>query len=377
MLLAVLLAGVFSVWAAILYFYLRHAGLMALALFAPLPFLFGVCLLWRPISIRTEIPAEIFAIYAYVFGVVLAQLIGGKIVHAVCGGQMSRVAVWRSNLNATRSIGSVILCLAIWMLAAGLRPIVYENLATAAVLTAALVGTCVVMGLAAVLPYSEQFITRANQARERRERLMDHFLFIAEPRWSWSLAGVALIFAALSAFGMRPLRLQVSPHVAEWMVALAIFVFAGAVLVTRNWRVSIALILTLTLLGAFGFWAVARGAMPLTRDELMSMTILFAAAAVPLTVLACATSGYLRDGDDIVSALSRCLQEYGADAILLAESSAVPWIILTAAAASVRVGLVISVVSCVAVPLFFPALAGAIYALVPRYRTVDEVFGRR
>ena len=41
-----------------------------------------------------------------------------------------------------------------------------------------------------------------------------------------------------------------------------------------------------------------------------------------------------------------------------------------------RLEVTVSLASLVAAPLIFPALAGAIYALLPRYRTVDEVFGR-
>ena len=379
MLLAVLFAGIFSVWAAILYFHLRHAGLSALVLVAPLPFLFAACLLWRRFAGATEVFAEIYVPASYVLGVILAQMVAARIARGICDGLTPRIAVGQALGTPLKVFGPVALCFLAWMLLSDVHPFVLENIAAAAAvaLAAALAGTSIVMLLAAAFPYTEPFIARFNHAREERERLMDHLLFVTEPRWSLSLAGVVLIFVALSVFGMRPLQVQADPWLVARLALLAVFVLGGALGATRDWRLAIAETLTLFLLGAFGFWAFARGFTPLLRDDVLVVTILLATVAVPLTAFAVAASNCLRDGDDIVFALSHSLQERGAEAVLSAGLTAVPWIVFAAAGASVRSELAIAVTSCFAVPLIFPALAGAIYALLPRYRTVDEVFGKR
>jgi hypothetical protein len=364
-----LLAGIFSVWVVVLQFQLRHFGLTALALFAPFPFLCVACLLWGR--------AETYAGFSYVFGIIVAQITAARIARGICDGLVPRATVFQALRNSLKVAGFLAISAAAWMLATDMTAPSLENVAGAMTLFAAFFGVLAVMSTAAWLAYSEQFIARANQARERRERWIEHLLFITETRWSLSITGVALIFFALSAFGMRPLRVLADPWLVERLVGLAIFVFAGAISITRDWRLGMALTLTLALLAALGFWAYARGAVPMMRGDLLILSILLATAAVPLAMLASSVSAYLRGGDDAASALSRGLQDEGANAVIAAVLSIIPWCVVALAGGAMRFPLAISIASLFSALLIFPAIASTIYTLLPRYRTVDEVFGRR
>jgi hypothetical protein len=364
-----LFAGIFSVWAVILQFQFRHIGLTALALFAPFPLLCVACLLWAR--------SESYAGFSYVFGIIVAQITAARIARGICEGLMPRAAVLQALRYSLKVAGFMAIGSAAWMLATDMAAPSLENVAAAITLFVAFFGALAVMNAAAWFSYPEQFIARANQARELRERWMEHWLFITETRWSLSITGVALIFAALSAFGTRPLHVQADPWLAERLAGLAIFVFAGAISITRDWRLGMALTLTLALLAALGFWAYARGAVPMMRGDLLILSILLATAAVPLAMLASSVSAYLRGGDDAASALSRGLQDEGADAVIAAVLSIIPWCVVALAGGAMRFPLAISIASLFAALLIFPAIAHTLYTLLPRYRTVDEVFGRR
>lgn len=381
LLTAVLFAGVFSVWAAILYFQLRHAGLTALVLSAPLPFLIVACAVWHPIDVSTEIFAQEFGLYAYVLGLVIAQTIAVGMTRGICDGVTGSIAKLRAIRDGLKVAGPVAGGLGLWMLFSELRPFGLENpdsLASAIVLFAVYIGPTIVMQLARWLPYSEQFIARANQAREARERAFDHFQFIMEPRWAFSIAGVGFIFFALSALGMRALQFDDWPRLPERLAALVVFVLFLEIAVTRNWRLGLALTLTLSLLGAIGLWIFARGVYHVQPRTLLELEFMLAAISVPLGKVAAAVIGHLRAGDDITLAIARGYQDECANAVLSAVIIAIPWVISGLINNGMtRLELAISIASLFAVPLIFPAFAGAIYVVFPRYRTVDEVFGKR
>lgn len=380
LLTAALFAGVFSAWAAILYFQLRHAGLTVLVLSAPLPFLIAACVLWHPIGVSTEIFAEEFGLYAYVLGLVIAQTIAVAMTRGICDGVTGSIADLRAIRNGSKVAGPVAAGFGIWMVFSEMRPFGLENpesLASAFALFAVYLGPTIVMQLARWLPYSEQFIARANQARESRERVFDRFQFIAETRWAFSIAGVGLIFFALSALGMRALLFDDWPRLPERLAALAVFVLFLEIAVTRNWRLGLALTLTLSLLGAIGLWILARGVYHVQPRTLLELEFMLAAISVPLGKVAGAVIGYLRTGDDTTLAIARGYHDECANAVLSAIIIAVPWVISGITGNSmIRLELAISIASLVAAPLIFPAFAGAIYAIFPRYRTVDEVFGK-
>jgi hypothetical protein len=90
----------------------------------------------------------------------------------------------------------------------------------------------------------------------------------------------------------------------------------------------------------------------------------------------------MRDGDDTANALARALQQEGPGAFFAAMYSATPALVLPVT--SLLLGhffllpeLATAIASGVAAFVAFPALVTAIYKLLPRYRTVEEVFGKR
>ena len=55
-------------------------------------------------------------------------------------------------------------------------------------------------------------------------------------------------------------------------------VFVTAILLTRNWRLSLAMTLTISLLIAIGLWMFARGVLPLQRQTLLAVLLVRARA---------------------------------------------------------------------------------------------------
>jgi hypothetical protein len=232
--------------------------------------------------------------------------------------------------------------------------------------------------LARWLPYSENFIAAANSARETRERWIDRLSFVSQARWGVSLSGIAIVLGAIAFFGERSLRLQGGP---SWivlrcaLVGLAVFVVFALAL--RNWRLAIAEIMTLFFAILFGLWAFSASPMPVLPEDCLVFAIAVAISAVPMLLLASTVDTFLRGGDDTATALSRAIQQSGPGAVLASITAAVPWFIVTVSGGIARYEFATASAAIAGTVLIFPAFAGAIYLLFPRYRSVEEVFGKR
>jgi len=372
---AVLFAGVFSAWAAIGYFQIRHAGLAALAVILPLPIWF----LGNGIALRLDaILVSFITLFACVFGFVCALCVADRIARGMCDGLASREAVRNAISALAVPILSVVMACGFSQLVVLLPYNLMDCLAVTALLLIAF-GAAMGMGwLARWLPYSERFIAEANAAREIRERWIARLSFVSAPRWALSLSGIAMVLGAIAFFGARSPYLQGGPG---WLAArygeVAIVTFVLFALALRNWRLALAQVLTLLFEMLFGLWPISPGPMAGLSEDRMLFAVALAINAIPLMWLAWAVNGFLREGDEITTAILRALQQTGSAALSATIAATIPWLVVTISGGIARFEFAAGVAAIVATPLIFLALTGTIYTLLPRYRSVEEVFGKR
>jgi hypothetical protein len=373
---AVLFAGVVSGWIVIVQFYLRHAGLTALTLMAPLP----VAAAGYWLAARFEIEAApVFAAYAYLFALICLQLTFGRIARTVCDGSSKRDGVATALVSVVIAIGTTAGALALSMLAfVAISSSLMDGLAAIVLMLAAFAFAIVAGWSARWLPYSERFIANANSARERRERPIARFARVAEPRWSISFAGIAIILATIAAFGARPLDLRgLAPAFEIRLAAVVIIIFVIQALGIRNWRLAVAQVLTLSFEVLLGLWSFSQGRMPLFGEDAITMGLMIAIAATPLAILASSTAGYLREGDRADIALLRSMQEDGPGSAVAAALLAISCPAALFAGSPVRFQIAVALACAPCAILIFPAFGAAIYWLLPAYRSVEDVFGKR
>src|SRR5262249_5320193 len=144
--------------------------------------------------------------YAFLFGEVCALLTAAKFVRDICYGVAPRDAARSACLETAGAVGPMFLALAalIFVFSAQNRVVIAAIVVSAAALGAALAaGWC-----AQYLNYSEQFIARANRAREWGERQAELLLWVTQTRWSLSVTGMAMVLAAIAFFGANGLHFQ-------------------------------------------------------------------------------------------------------------------------------------------------------------------------
>ena len=358
--------------ASVIYIQLRHAGLVALVIAGPLVSAAAVWLAPFPAG-----PVENGA-NALVFGVVTAQLIAAGIVRRVCNGEPPRKAASISCGEIARSVGPILAAVLIASIAFTVDRGMRVNCAGAGIAMLGGFGAALgVGGLAGLLPYSEDFIARANRLHERRAGMLQFVSTVTETRWSLSVTGIAMVFATLAGFGARGMHLQYGVTAPPWVFYIPLLValiFAGLAFAVRDWRLAMGMTLTLALIAALAVWALASAWRPLNAMTGLWFSMVLSMVAAPLAVFAAHVYRAMRDGDGLAAALLRTLGDNGPAVIFASTASIILWLPL------VLFGIlwpaIMSIASLFSL-IVFPALATTIYALFPRYRGVDEVFGRR
>lgn len=346
--LGAVLAGAIAFWQT------RHAALAAVTALAPLP-----GLLWAaPLSSGT--PFGLIPGLGYGFGFALAALYAAHVL-----GRVLRVGTRETPWFAAGVALAV---------AAMLIPVWFDGLhreaAVQAVCDAFGASLSVLLLLPISLPllaFDEEFVARANRARERRGRLYEWLGGATVPRWGLSFTGIALVFVALGWFDSEAV-LQSGwwrYGVTAVLVCGALGVFAG------GWREGLALGLVLTVVCLLAQWWRSYQAQPFGAVDSFAVTLL---AGFLATLSARHIRFWRKRGDRCATANRRALE--CADSAVFAGLGAVcallPWLYLSGTGAIVLAlaagGL------CGA--LLYPAVLTALEAVVPRRRTVEEVFAR-
>jgi hypothetical protein len=256
---------------------------------------------------------------------------------------------------------------------------VASGAATAGAVAAALFGFVVLPAALGLVHLDETAIARANRGAERFGNRAARIDFLAEPRWALSTAGIAVVLFTLAFFDRARgpdgqlhyaiLMLWRTRPVASLGMLVAMFAMGLAWL--RSWRLALAVSLASAGVVSLYAWLAFRIGLTPALDTrfwdyvpIRSWEMLAPGMALTAGLVFLVAAGIAPE-DDIGAALAG--RGHAACCIALAATVAclpTPAVLMPAAA-------------LVAALVLLPAFHVAISTLWPRYRSVDEVFGRR
>ena len=318
-----------------------------------------------------------FAPYAFLFGVICAQLTCTKFVRGVCDDDAPRVAASRACLATASAVGPVfmayLIVALIFSLDAGRRQQV-----AAAILVSAAFGAALAAGWLAQYPtYSEHFVARANRVREWGERQAEFLFWVTRTRWALSITGIVLVLAAVAFFGAKGLRIHDGALSVGSLAAAFILLPAAFLATARNWRCAAALTLTFVLIVMFTLWTLAREGFAVGPLNFLTIGIVVLVALAPLTTFAGEIRRAMREGDDHASALARALRDETLSVFLAGLMLILPTLFEAIAQETVVPELVTALAALISALVVFPALMTTIYAVIPPFRSVEDIFGKR
>ena len=359
--------------AIVAFIQLRHLGLALLAALAPLPGMIAA----GPFALRHGVPvAMLLAVYGYAYAAaaLLCGDIARRILDSVEKLEVTRTALARAFLPAAGSAIAVAALSAGWLFQTDRLP----ALAGAGLASAAILSVMVFVPFAAsVMPFGENFFTIANQTLERRERMLRLVAKAVEPRWGLSLSGVSLVVAALGWFGAEPFAspntLLMQPLL--W-AASVLLVFLVAWLVGRDWRDAVAATLASSVLALLGVWLWGRVARHLGPNAVLEIATVMGVALHGMLTMIDRSRRYRATGDAPDVARLRAIEEIGFApwlGMVGAVGATLPWLLLHG---SVVTLVVLFFLAGAAALVAMPAIATALQTIVPRRRSVDELYGR-
>jgi hypothetical protein len=263
---------------------------------------------------------------------------------------------------------------------------------------AAVVGAAVAMWFCfVVLPlvvaesrFPEEAIVRFNRAQERLQRALTPLEVLMEPRWALSATGIAaIVFALIFLDRVRisdgrttfaVLEIWNSHAVTFYGTALAIF--AIGIVWTRSWRAALSCTIAAVSSATIAAWLALRTGFVPSLDAVSfdysgfrawEMVATGSAVIAGLVFLVgSAAAARAPDGKAAQQALATRLSE---------SASAVVCIVLAALLASILslspAGVILAIAGAAAALVLMPCCYVALNTLLPRYRSVEEVFGRK
>lgn len=367
-------AAIAVAWVALVYLYLRHAGLVAAALVAPLAAAGAAA--WLAYD-RFDNEAD-FAVLAGMFGVVFFCAVADRMSRGICAGMTPGRAAMRASLVLFFAVGPALVGVVALALAFAASSAV-RSAGIAAFEASLMVFAASLAAIWATVPfpYTEQFIGRANRAREWRSRQGARLAFLGETRWALSITGIAAIFAVLAVFGARSVPFYPAlGGLADPAVAI-VLAFAAFLASARDWRMAAAMTATVLLMFALERWALSYRLAYLSERDTLWTAALFLPAIAAMCLIAARWNDCLREGDYVGAALQRSLEEEAPGAVFASAIVAVFWLTQTLSVWRVTPALAAAFMSFAAGPLIFPALAMTIYALLPRYVSIEEALNKR
>ncbi|MDE2267098.1 MAG: hypothetical protein KGL29_14445 [Alphaproteobacteria bacterium] len=349
---------------AVALFHTRHLALAFLTAVAPLP-----GLAWAaPLSADARFGAVPMLAYAFAYGI--AVMLAQNILVRTLDGRETKGPFLALALSLAATAALAVLWF--WRSTAGgavLQAIL--DLLFSAGSAMLLMPVCT-----SFLHFDEAFVGQANRAREHRLRLLEKIAMTAVPRWGMSIAGIALIFLALAWFGAQS-ALTYTPG-GEAIAAASIgLIFAIAGIAGGGWREALAATVVAVLACLVGLWAfavVTIGTAPSGHAGLLEVV------ALALFLVLCGFQRvriYRRLGDDPAIARLRAVEDLGgaqAFAVLGGIAALLPAVFFHSVAAAYAIALAFVAIGAVG---FAPALVSATEFLLPRRRSVEEMYGRR
>jgi hypothetical protein len=339
------------------YWHTRHGALALLIAMTPLPGLIWVA----PLASGSQFFLVPYA--AYGFAAALASLYAQHLLDCVLGGSDGE-GPWRAAAAVLVLTGGLA---ALWFSGTGNGN---AALQAGADTFAAVASLMLLLPLTVrLLRFEEATVTRINRVRERRARLAEPLGGGAVPRWSLALTGIILIFAAMGWFGF--------PHplgVSWWRIAVSGLVVLGVFgIIGGGWREAIALAAVAAMTGLVALWWRAYD--PRLSHGAVDVLALAALASLSGLVLARRLWAWRRGGDSGDMLCRQALEECSGAvfAALAALAAVLPGLLFAGAVPFV----LLTPLAVLAGALLFPAVLTALETLLPRRRSVDEVFGRK
>jgi len=334
------------------YAQFRHIGLALVAALAPLPG-YGV-------AVALHMPAQPLV---YLCGFAVSLVLTSAIETRICDGIPPAEAAKRSVSElfpiliwpiALVTCTAIVLPLIEYVFAGLVLPLAVVLCGASALIFAPLAPR--------FLFYREEFITQANRLREKREGWLDALTFVVQPRWGWSVSGIALIFAVLGFFGgENSAAICLFAAIAALPAILGVLFAAFAYAATRNMRRTIAFLLTAAVLMCLMVWTSAR-IVPDVRDAPLAIAL----AATPALILAGQSSVFARTGDTVAVATLRGFERCAVPIIFFCLAAA----LALCAAGAYGAAILVTCGGCAAL-MVFPALTTAIYDLFPPRVSLD------
>ncbi|MBI3678374.1 MAG: hypothetical protein HY243_17325 [Proteobacteria bacterium] len=344
--------------APIVFYFFRHWMLTALIVLAPLPAaLVGMAVNWQDfIGLGS---------FDYFSGMIVAGLMADEYVIAFAGGESKRLSMRSANRRilptlAAFAISGVITL--VWVGTAVPDAWLFLMRIFGLGLTLTFVSVVGLMQLSQALSYDEAFIAHTNRFREKAERLFDRLLVLTQPRWAFSISGIAIVLSAIALFGFGPDVLQKSvfgKNLFAGPILLATLVACIAATV-RNWRVTLASVLVMA-------WVILiRSPFPQFQPE----------TAIFVLCLASQIAIYARSGDEMIIAVGRTLTRSGLGVAAMV-SVLIPFVAAELiefhgfAHPMARTTLAAGMIDLLAALVFLPSFAVAIETLCPRRETLE------
>lgn len=358
-----LLFGASAILALVaVYGLLRHWGLAALTVLAPLP-----GLLWAaPIASGSDFGALPFL--AYGLAIAAATLsCEHKLTELLQPDSVSPAGFSRWGAGPLLPVAAglvLMLVLALlWFRSGVSTDAALQAIADSAL---ALLSVLVLLPLGiSLLSFDEAFVARANRAGEERGRWLEGLAFVAIPRWGLSLSGVTVVLIVLGWYGARGV-LQ-DAFVLRAASVLVVALVGG--LVGDGWREGVALAAAIGGACLLSLWALSVSNVP---NGGVAVLQIGGFACVLAFYGVWRVRQYRQRRED---ARERVLSDCGGAliAVIASGGALVPLLMLQPAASATLLGLVFAGFSGV---LLAPALVTGLEAFFPRRATVEELYGR-
>lgn len=331
------------------YIQFRHIGLALVVVLAPLPG--GILASWLGILGAGQV---------YLCGVFLATVLAAGTIARVCEGETIKTAAWSAWKREgwlLAGVSGLAVCMAAMPFVVTLN---FADLSLAEAALLSVICSATVPLVAPLLPFGPDFVTCANRAREKRERWLDRLSFVVQPRWGWSIGGIALIFAVLGFFGADRSAVAMSHNVRGLAAGMIVLVWV-ACLAIRDLRRILAAIIVAVALFCLSIWA-ARRPVVWGGDDWLVLSL----ALMPAMGMAILASIFGREGDNTAVATLRAMEQLAASVVSFCAGAAVALLAFHSIP-----GCILVLCGAVAGLVVLPALVTAIFDLFPPKARLD------
>ena len=355
------------------YFHLRHAGLAVLGALAPLPGMIAAA----PIAMAHGVALGAF-LEVYALSALVAAHLCGAIERRILDAAAHDDAARASLVNSSIPLGLSVLATALLLYGWYFHILAALTTATIALFAAGLLSAFIVTPVAAAtLPFGEAFFVAANRARERRENALVAATLVVEPRWAFAWSGAVLVLATLGWFGAEHfLAGNVFLTRWEYWLGSALWLFLAVFAAGRDWRDALAAVLGLSVLALIALYLCGRATGRLMPVSMIEIFLLLSATLYLVLMVVVQSRRYRLAGDVAAVARLRAIEDAGWSpwfGALGAAGAIVPWLMLHGSLVTL---VVLIPLACAMALAGVPALATALESLIPRRRSLSELYGR-